>query len=223
MFNIFRKKEALISQSIRETLFGDLPHSQWPSSTDGLKELEPWISFIKARAVIDSGNRQEAVEIYKNITERKELEPRHYLQAWHFLRQLGVNPQDGISKVVYGVILEVSMRQGLDVLAAYSDFSARYYNFSGAGVVWDRPNSSFDDKIKNLLTSAKSVVDQIGLWEKERPVPPPRGQVRLNMLTPSGLYFGQEGSFNVLAKDGLSGPVIEKAVELMQALVQLGK
>lgn len=114
------------------------------------------------------------------------------------------------------------MSQGLDVLAAYSDCSARYYNFSGAGVVWDRPNSSFDDKIKNLLIFAKSVVGQIGPWEKERPVPPPRGQVRLNMLTPSGLYFGQ-GNFEALAKDGLSGPVIEKAVELMQALVQLGK
>jgi hypothetical protein len=42
--------------------------------------------------------------------------------------------------------------------------------------------------------------------------------VRINLLTPSGLHFGQ-GAFEVLASDPMGGPVIGSATRLMQELI----
>jgi hypothetical protein len=83
------------------------------------------------------------------------------------------------------------MPQGLDILAGYADHHARYYNFSGAGVVWERPNNSLDALIDRLLAVGAEVTAQIGPWQESRPPAPEAGQVRLSFLTPSGLHFGQ--------------------------------
>ena len=94
----------------------------------------------------------------------QNLEPRHYLQAWHFLRQLGVNPPDEKAKIVYGVVVEVGMEKGTDIVAAYADYTARYYNFSGAGVIWEGDHS-LDAEIEALIKAGQAVVKYIGPWD----------------------------------------------------------
>ena len=116
------------------------------------------------------------------------------------------------------MVVEVGLDEGLDIVAAYADKTARYYNFTGAGVVWERPDASLDAEMSALLEAGAGVVAKIGPWEKGRPAPPPRGQVRINMLTPSGLHFGQ-GAFEKLAADPLAGPVLSAASVLLQALI----
>ena len=110
------------------------------------------------------------------------------------------------------------MQDGLDLVAAYSDHSARYYNFSGAGVVWDHPDTSLDADIDRLISAGAVVVQQIGPWDGPRPAPPPKNQVRLSFLTPGGLCFGQ-GPFQDLAADPKGGAVIAAATDLMRALM----
>jgi hypothetical protein len=97
------------------------------------------------------------------------------------------------------------MPGGLDLLAACPDYPARYYNFSGAGVVWEYPDGSLDLIIDELLAVSSKVVSRIGSWDKERPAPAPTGQMRLSFLTPSGLHFGQAPT-NTLATDLLASP-----------------
>ena len=145
------------------------------------------------------------------------LESRHYLQAWHFLRELGVDPTDG-GKQVLGVVVEVALPKGLDIVAAYADHTARYFNFSGAAVIWERPDESLDASIDDLLKNGQTVVAQISVWEEPRPAAPPAGEARINMLTPSGLHFGQ-AKMNLLANDDLGGAVISSATKLMQQLM----
>jgi hypothetical protein len=114
------------------------------------------------------------------------------------------------------------MKNGLDLLAAYSDLSARYYNFSGAGVVWERPDATLDACIQRLLDSAKAVVGKTGPWTGSRPAVPSRGDIRINMLTPNGLHFGQ-ARFKALASDQLGGPVVLAATALMQEMIKKTK
>lgn len=83
------------------------------------------------------------------------------------------------------------MAEGLDLLAAYQGHHARYYNFSGRGVVWERPDDRLDAVIDEVLAAGASIVEHIGPCEGERPEPPAGGDARLSMLTPGGLYFGQ--------------------------------
>jgi hypothetical protein len=117
-----------------------------------------------------------------------------------------------------GVVVEVGMQEGLDLLAAYDDYTARYYNFSGSGVVWEHPDTSLDLVIDELLANGQAISDHTGTWEGKRPGPAAAGAVRINVLTPGGLHFG-EGSMDALSRDALAGPAIATATVLMQQLI----
>lgn len=221
MFNLFKKKEPPVRQlTIRDTLFGDMPMSAWPQGEDVTDE--PWLSFIKARDLLNKKDKSSAITALQQITEMLGLEPRHTLQAWHFLRQLGINPPAEKAKVVYGVIVEVGMQNGADIVAAYNDCTARYINYTGAGVIWEHPNDSLDSKIKALLDAGQAVANRIGPWEQERPGPPENHNVRLSMLTPSGLHFGY-GGFQTLSNEPMGKAIIDPATALMLSLTELGK
>jgi len=204
--------------AIRDILFGDLPFSQWPNEASTSVDGEPWLSFISARDQLDDGNQENAKQTLRRILEMPDLESRHYLQAWHFLRELGESPTDGDTKHLYGVVVEVALDEGLDIVAAYADHTARYLNYSGAAIVWERPDDSLDQAIDSLLSAGRMVAAQIGPGEGPRPPAPPKGQLRINMLVPSGLHFGQ-GPFEALSGDPLGGPVIVAAMQLMQSLI----
>lgn len=210
-----KKKQTEARAEIRDTLFGDQPFGSWANHAS---MGEPWLSFTSAKAALDRGDQRACIEILTGIADRKNLESRHYVQAWEFLRQLGVLPPKEKEKELYGVVVEAGLNEGLDIIAAYADLSARYYNYSGAGVVWERPDATLDAPIQQVLSSGRVVAAQLGPWKGPRPPVPPQGIARINMLTPSGLHFG-EGSLQALASDPLGGPVIATATVLMRALI----
>lgn len=203
--------------SLRDTLFGDLPLDQWPGHGSPVDAF-PWSAFASARFHLAEGRKDKAIAAWQQILAHPGLEARHYLQAWHFLREQGQQAPPALAKEVLGVVIEVAMPQGLDLLAAYPDHSARYYNFSGTGVVWEHPDDSLNGEIDQLLEVAREVVARIGPWDGARPAAPEGDVVRLGFLTPSGLHFGQ-GPMGVLGRDPMGGKVIHFATVLMQALI----
>lgn len=139
-------------------------------------DVEPWASFVRAREAART-NPGEAIRNLRAILDVSGLESRHYLQAWNGLRELGIRPDETTAKAVLGVVVEVPVDgAGLDVLAAYADHSARYLNYSGAAVIWDRPDARGDAEIDSLLEAGRSIVVQIGPWDGPRPPVPPAGQ-----------------------------------------------
>jgi hypothetical protein len=121
--------------SIRDTLFGDMPLDAWgpPDATE-----PPWALFSGARLRLEAGDSAGAAQTLGMVLTMPGLESRHYLQAYHHLRALSESlPEQTNAKELLGVVIEVGMDNGLDLLAAYADGSSRYYNFSGAGVVMD--------------------------------------------------------------------------------------
>ena len=106
------------------------------------------------------------------------------------------------------------------MLAAYANYSARYINFAGSVIVWDRPDTSIDAEIGALLSTSATVVEQIGPWDGERPGPPTGRNARMSFLTPSGLHFG-EGPMEILLRDPIGGSVIEAGTQLIMALMAL--
>ena len=138
------------------------------------------------------------------------------------MRGLGIAPTSAKAKEVLGVVVEVAVSGGLDVVAAWADHGARFYNYSGTGVVWERAGDALNADIDDLLKKAEILVCKIGPWNKPRPPAPPQGQARINILTPSGLHFGQ-GPYDALSKDALGGPLLGAAFNLMQELIALTK
>jgi hypothetical protein len=114
----------------------------------------------------------------------------------------------------------MSFAEGLDLLAAYADGSARYYNHAGGGVVLERAEDSLAQLVDALLAAGGDVVAHIGPWEDARPGPPPSGNARLSFLTPSGVCFG-EGPAHALSEDAMAGPVLRGATGLVAELVPL--
>ena len=211
-------KDVGISGVLRDALFGDTP---LPALLDHVApeslERTPWSTFAKAQRAIASGSEQDAVPLLLSVLPGSES--RVQLLAWTALRKLGHHPPPELAKQVLGVVVEVPVEDGLDLVAAYPEYSARYYNYSGAGVIWETPDARLNPQIDALLAAGQRVVDAIGPWEGDRPAPPIDGRVRLNMLTPSGLHFG-EGPMDIFMRDAMAAPVIQAAFELMKALME---
>ena len=202
---------------LRDTLFGDLPPEEWPPAGAPADDF-PWSAFAEARTHLAAGSTDDAKRCWRDVVAQPGLEPRHYLQAWRFLREHGEHPPEDVAREILGLVVEMGLRKGLDLLAVYADRSARYYNHAGGGVVIDRAEGSLAELIDALLAAAAEVVAQIGPWEDARPGPPARNHVRLSFLTPSGLHFGQ-GPTKQLRNDPLGGLVLRGATALMTELL----
>ena len=219
--SFFNRKPAVpASPAVYELLFGDVPVLEWPRPDASSRTEQPWAQFVAAQDAYRNGDAVAAIAALQQVLALPGLESRQYLQAWHFLRKLDVAPPADEARRVLGVVVEVSLPEGLDLVAAYADLSARYFNHSGAGIVWEASTDLADAPIQNLLAAGQTVANVIGPWHETRRAAPPTGHVRINSLTASGLYFG-EGPFDVLFNDPLASPVITGGLVLMQALIDL--
>ena len=211
-----RKLDPPPTSDPRDALFGDRPLTAWTGDATS----EPWVRFAEAGVCLSRHDTDEAKRVLVSITTMPGLESRHYLQAWHALRLLGHSPPPDVSKQLLGVVVEVALPTGLDVLAAYDDHTARYLNASGGGAIWEHPNTSLDSAIDQLLLAGREIVTRIGVWTGERPGPPPNGHARITLLTPSGPPFG-EGPLKTLERDPLAGPALTAGVTLLRGLTKL--
>jgi hypothetical protein len=197
---------------IREMLFGDLPLGRWP---EGSPTEFPWGAFARARVELAGGKEAAAVARWREVLAHAGLDSRHYLQAWHFLRQYGgQQPPPEVARQLLGVVVEFG---GLDIVAAYADHSAQCYNFYAGGAAWERPDHSLDSAIDQLLAAGAAAVAETALWKEDGLPPPAAGLVRLSFLTPSGLHL-QQGPTEALQGHALIGRVMQAATRLLLAL-----
>jgi hypothetical protein len=160
------------------------------------------------------GPKQDA-EAIRKIAENQSEESRLRVLAYNWLRahQLPVPPRQ-----LLGVIVEVPLEGGLDVIAAYPDGRVRYINQTGKLAVFEGGPAEVEQKAKALVSSALPAVDRIGPWDKKRLPPPRKGNVRMTFLVSDGLYFG-EGPFAQMQREPLAAPIIQNAGELLQLVV----
>lgn len=145
-------------------------------------------------------------------------EGRARLLAYRRLAALG---QPTGPPTLLGVVVEVALPGGLDVLASFADGGARYFNQAGKLLVWEASTTESEQLREQLFTAACQTVAHIGPWDKPR-LPPPTGNLlRITFLQSDGLYFGQ-GPFDVMQHDALAAHIIAAATQLMMFLVEQG-
>lgn len=189
--------------TIYELLFCDNVHL-YSNNTETSKQY-PWDVLLASPA--------DPMAL-KSIVLDEGLSSRERLIASSLLQDQKIPVTD---KILLGVIIEVGMEAGLDVLACYQDGSARYINYSGSMIIWDTKESTVDDLIAALFQQSLGIVRQIGPWDKARLPPPTQGRVRLSFLVTDGLYFG-EGPIDSFFSDAMAGPPLATATALMQLL-----
>ena len=84
--------------------------------------------------------------------------------------------------------------------------------------MWEAEDTEIGQLMHVLIRAGQRIADAIGVWEGPRRAAPGPDHVRINMLTASGLHFG-EGPFDDLSGDAMGGPTIAAAMRLMKALI----
>lgn len=145
-----------------------------------------------------------------------DTEDRVAAMAWRRLRAAG---HDVPRRELLGVVIEVPLHTGLDTLAAYRDGSVRYIHGSGHTSLVEGPVGGLLPLVRRLFAAAQAVVDRIGPTDAPRR-PPPTAGVRLSFIVSDGLYFG-EGPMDALMSDGLSGPVLQAGVAILDRVTAM--
>lgn len=178
-------------------------------TTEAKKTEYPW-------SILSSPNATK--EQLQKIASDKSLETRARILAYRELTK----EENILDKQLLGVIIEIGLPEGLDVLAAYSDGTARYINHSQKLVAWEAPTNESNALIQKLLENSLNASNQIGLWDKKRKPHPSKDNVRITFLLSHGIAFG-EGQCQLLSQDEIGGPILSSATQLMMFLTQQQK
>jgi hypothetical protein len=215
-----QQSPASAADSLRPLLFGDRSLEQWPPP-EMIADAEPWASFVRARELERTGRRDEAIDVWRQIASESEIESRHILQAWHFLRAAGLTPPSDTATTVLGAVAEVAMRDGHDLLVAYRDGTVRYLNWSGKVAVVDGTDAqALDSIVTAWLDVAGSLATVVGVWDEAQLPTLPPGHSRIMMLTPAGPRFGQ-GPDDLLRQDAPAAAFLEAATRVLVAVTNL--
>jgi hypothetical protein len=140
------------------------------------------------------------------------------LQAWHYLRAAGVQPDGDVASVVLGAAAEVAVEDKHDLLVAYRDGGVRYLNWGGKLAVVEPGNiPAVDDAVSAWLAVADVVARAVGVWDQDALPRLPAGHSRILMLSPGGKRFGQ-GPDDLLRADPPAAGFLTAATRLLLAV-----
>lgn len=227
MFSLFKKKEEQpkvdampMLLQLRESLYTNESLEPFLSrlQQDPLASF-PWSNFVAANQAIKDGDKAKAIACLKEVVNAQGgLETRIRLQAWHTLVSLGELPVETLRGYTQGVIIENHTDKGLDITAAFVDNTARYWDHTGAGVVWMANDPKINQDIFNLLKTGFEIAKRIGVGLRDMPAPPVQGNIRIFILAFDGSTVG-EGRFDQLSKDPMGNAAITAGQRLASALM----
>lgn len=170
---------------IRQRLFASQPIDELLQRMPIHEPAGPFAALADAARLVAEGRKDDAIMLLRGVLDRPNLETRIQLWAWSALRELGVHPDTSAGSEVLGVVVEVPLQDAWDTLAAYQDGSARYLNYSGAAIFWDRPDETITALCHALSRSAATA----GAQARPRlSVALPQGGMQMTLLTRSGNY-----------------------------------
>jgi hypothetical protein len=170
---------------IRQMLFANqtLKEQAKQAKLDGTDS--PFQRISNASKLVDEGKTNEAITKLESVLQMQPLETRIELWTWTGLRELGKKPEQKTGTEVLGVIIEVPMQSGYDILAGYADGSARYLNFSGRAIFWDKPDTTIKNLCRSFIESAILASSSAKLRNSNAL---PKSDAQITLLTRSGNY-----------------------------------
>lgn len=206
IFDLLKKKTQ--TQQLNEKLYNCL-FADDPKYFSDMSDIE-CISWIYSGLIPEN---KELVDWAKDETIESRL---RFLCLYSALkRNIKID-----EKIYFGTILEVPINNGYDIIAFYSDKKARYYNYSGAAVIYENGNLNIDSVIDRVNNISIKVCNEIGPWEGDR-LPRPRGSTaRFTYLMSDGIYFGN-GHISELSKDPMGSAILISGAEIMKLLIDI--
>lgn len=210
------------AEDLRRTLYADLAVAEWPPGDD--PQPEPWASFQRARRHLEVGDHDLAIRAWSQVANPAfAMESRQVLQAWHHLRSQGIVPDASIADEVLGVVAEVALDGGHDVLAAYADGGVRFLHHLGGGTVIEPPApTAVAVAATGWLAEAQEVVAQMDRWAGTGAEPAAAGDSRFVVLTRGGarVALGEGASVDPDAGP-LAARLLGSGARLLAAITEL--
>lgn len=233
MFSFFKKKDKPgpkpqggippVLLGLRETLYTNASLEPMISRLqDDARTSFPWSNFFEASEAMRKNDTARAIHVLKQIVDADGLETRIYLQAWHTLVNLGELPPEPLRGKVQGAVIENHMDQGLDIVAGFADHTARYWNYSGTGIVWDARDPKIDEIVDILMQVGDEIMKRVGIGQRDLLPVPQKGNIRIFLMAYDGTCFG-EGSYDSMYQDDMGKYAINMAYALMMALMEKQK
>jgi hypothetical protein len=172
---------------------------------------EPWASFVVGLAQMNAGQSPTRI---KGVAEDAFQEARARAWAWTALRKLGEKPAPMYQQEVLGVVVEVPVDDGLDVLAAYTDGSVRFLGHADQLIVREADGKP-DAKVAALVSQAHALLASPPAPRDKAAPPPPPEAVRFTALSANGLHR-VEVPWKEVEKGGKYEPLFAAAVDLLR-------
>lgn len=170
---------------IRQMLFANqtLKEQAKQAQLDGTESSFKRIS--DASKLADGGKTNEAIAKLQSVLQMQPLETRVELWTWTGLRELGKKPEQKAANEVLGVVIEIPIKDGYDTLSAYADGSARYLNYSGRAIFWDKPDALIKTLCRDFIESSISASSSA---KPRNSNALPKSVAQVTLLTRSGNY-----------------------------------
>jgi hypothetical protein len=181
---------------IRQGLFACQPMNELAQRLTLDGNPGPFQTFADAAELANSVKKEEAKSRLHSILGLPNLETRIQLWVWSALRELGERPDPKSGKEVLGVVVEMPMRGAYDTLAAYQDGSARYLNFSGKAIFWDKHDVAIKSLCQRLIDST---IPESSLAVPRQDTMLPKSGSQVTLLTRSGMYVISEPRQSVVS------------------------
>jgi hypothetical protein len=152
----------------------------------------------------------------RKITNDEKEESRLRVISFNRLRELNEAVQ---SKKLLGVIVEVGLSGGLDMLAAYPDGRIRYINHREKMVVHEASPPEVDSAIQKLMLTSQVAVNATGPRKGKRLPPPKNGNVRFTLISSEGMHLG-ESSLEQMQSSPMGAAIFSAASNLLGLVVE---
>lgn len=196
---------AVPDPALYERLFCDRPALYRPASA---AESAPWQALLFDAAADPAALRA--------LAEDARADSRVRALAWGRLRDLRQPVPPG---ELLGVVFEVEVSGGLDVLAAYADGRLRYLNHGGRVAVFETTPPALQPAWQALMAAARGASATARPWQRDPGARPAAGQVRLSFVRSDGLAM-LLGPFDALQRQPSSGPLLLAGAQMVQQIGQ---
>ena len=220
LFTITVKDDVEFSEAI-----GKLEENQFQEAYDILQadpeknRTDPYRTLAIAFAQQRLGNVEESKQTLRQLATRNDVDSRVRLWAWKALRNMGEQPGANLMDQVLGVIIEVQLpeKNGVDVLAAYSDGKVRYINYSGKILVSERVEGELADLATRVTSTAQTIVSNFPPEQNRLPIK--ENNTRISLLTSSGIRVLEENVAKVKQRTSIMSSVYMAGTTLLETLL----
>jgi hypothetical protein len=180
-------------------------------------EYKPYGMYLLAQVKKSEGQTEKASKVLSRVALAGDLDSRLRLIAWANLRRMNVRPPADLAQQVLGVVLEVKSGTSTDILSAYNDRSARYFNYSGAAVIWEKPDNSLDALTQQLISDGQALQGCRTVEDRTREL---HSDVRVSLLTPGGICELEARWTDLQSGHSKISRLFGDATRLQQAMIQ---